>query len=172
MVNDFESVSVMLDFEVQRFTRRCCRTDHVFEPGELVYSALIAQQGKVIRKDFGEAAWEGPPAEAIGWWKSRVPDVHSTKMHWAPNDVIVHYFEQLEGNVAQEDLRYVLALLMIRRRIVRLEDTEANQGQGEVFVLYCPRNEREYRVKVAEPSAPRIGEIQSELAELLFSNKS
>jgi len=161
----------MLDFEVQRFTRRCCKSDRPFEPGEAVYSALVAKGADVIRQDFSEEAWSGPPEGTIGWWKSTVPDIHATKMHWAPNDVILHYFEQLEGSADKSDMRYVLALLMIRRRIVRLEETETDDAGSEVFVLYCPRNEREYRVEVVDPPGPRIGEIQDELAELLFANK-
>ncbi len=162
----------MLDFQVQRFTRRCCETERQFEPGDTVYSVLLAQGGDVIRKDYSQQAWSGPPEGSIGWWKSQVPDAHAAKMHWAPNDVILHYFEQLEDCAEKADMRYVLALLMIRRRIVRLEDTETDDGQGEVFVLYCPRNEREYRVKVVVPPEPRIGEIQNELAELLFADKT
>ena len=162
----------MLDFDVQRVTRQCCETDRQFEPGDTVFSVLVAEGANVVRKDFGEQAWSGPPDGTIGWWKSQVPDSHSTKMHWAPNDVILHYFEQLEGDTEKADMRYVLALLMVRRRIVRLEETESDEQGGEVFVLYCPRNEREYRVSVVVPPEPRVGEIQNELAELLFANKS
>ncbi len=161
----------MLDFEIQRFTRRCCVTDRQFEPGDVVYSALISQGSQVIRRDYGGESWQGPPEGTLGWWKSQVPDVHATKMHWAPNDVLLHYFEQLEGDAEKADMRYVLALLMIRRRIVRLEDTEVDDAQREVFVLYCPRNEREYRATVQVPSSTRVEEIQNELAELLFSDK-
>jgi hypothetical protein len=162
----------MLDFEVQRFTRQCCETQRQFEPGDIVYSALIADGADVVRKDFSDQAWEGPPAGTIGWWKSEVPDMHARKMHWAPNDVILHYFEQLEANEDQADVRYVLALLMIRRRIVRLEETEVDEHQREWFVLYCPKNEREYRLPVIVPVGARVEEIQNELAELLFANKS
>ncbi len=162
----------MLDFDVQRFTRHCCQTDRQFEPRDVVFSALVAVGGDVIRKDFSEQAWTGPPEGTIGWWKSQVPDAAATKMHWAPNDVILHYFEQLEGDTEKADMRYVLALLMIRRRIVRLEETEADGQDGDTLVLYCPRNEREYRVPTATPSESRVDEIQNELAELLFANKS
>ena len=92
-------------------------------------------------------------------------------MHWAPNDVILHYFEQIEEDDSKPDMRYVLALLMIRRRIVRLEDTEHDDQHREVFVMYCPRNEREYRVVVTSPTEARISEIQNELAELLFAGR-
>ena len=92
-------------------------------------------------------------------------------MHWAPNDVMLHYFDQLYEDDSQADMRYVLTLLMIRRRIVRLEDTERDERQQETFVLYCPRNEREYRVSVTTPTPERTEEIQNHLAELLLAGK-
>jgi hypothetical protein len=162
----------MLDFDVQRFTRRCAQSDRELQPGEEFYSVLVAEGASVIRRDYCSEAWEGPPPGAIGFWKSQVPDVHSRKMHWAPNDVILHYFEQLESEPEKADMRYVLALLMIRRRIVRLEDSETDDQGQEYDVLYCPRNEREYRVVVVTPTEPRIGQIQNELAELLFADSA
>jgi hypothetical protein len=159
----------MLDFEVQRFTRKCSVTDSILQPGEAYYSALISEGAHVARRDYSIAAWPGPPEGAIGWWKSEVPDVHSRKAHWAPNDVILHYFEQLYEDDSQADMRYVLTLLMIRRRIVRLEETERDDQDREVFVLYCPRNEREYRVSVSLPTVERVEEIQNFLAELLLA---
>ena len=116
---------------------------------------------------------EGPPEGTIGWWKSQVPDSHSTKMHWAPNDVILHYFEQLEGNTEKADMRYVLALLMVRRRIVRLEETESDDRKAAKCSCCIVRATS---ASIECPSwflrSPEIGEIQNELAELLFANKS
>ena len=57
---------------------------------------------------------------------------------------------------------------MVRRHILRLEDSEDESGK-EIMVLYCPRNEAEYRVPVVQPTQERINKIQSELELLLFS---
>ncbi len=159
----------MLDFDLQRCTRQCCETEAILQPGDEFYSALVRQGAHVLRRDYAAAAWTGPPSGTIGWWKAQVPDMHSRRVSWAPNDVIARYFEQLyEQPDAPPDLRYVLALLMIRRRIARLEDTEQDELGQETHVLFCPRNERAYRVVVATPTAERIGEIQQHLGELLF----
>ncbi len=90
-------------------------------------------------------------------------------MHWAPNDVMLHYFEQLEGDAAKADLRYVLALLMIRRRIVKLDDTDKDAEGHETLVLFCPRNEVEYKTPVVMPNEERTREIQDELGRLLYA---
>ena len=69
-------------------------------------------------------------------------------------------------------MRYVLALLLIRRRVVRLEETERDEQGREVSVLYCPRRETTYRVVVELPTDERTDEIQEELARLLFAGGS
>jgi hypothetical protein len=83
---------------------------------------------------------------------------------------MLHYFEQLGDSPDKQDVRYVLALLMIRRRIVRLEETEQDDQGQETLVLLCPRNESEYRVHVVIPGDDRAKEIQDELARLLFGD--
>lgn len=158
-----------MDFEVQRCTRRCAKTDREFQAGEEFYSVLIPEGANVARQDIAITAWEGPPEQNLGWWKSQMPDINERKLHWAPNDVMLHYFEQLDGLADSSDTRYVLALLMVRRRIVKLVETEHDAAGREVLVLYCSKNENEYKVPVLHPTADRAKQIQEELAKLLFA---
>lgn len=159
----------MLDFEVQRCTRRCAKTERELLPGETYYSALVSQGSGVARLDYAAEAWTGPPEGAIGWWQAKLPDANAHKMHWAPNDVMLHYFEELDCRPDQVDARYVLALLMVRRRILRLETTETDDQGQETLVLFCSRNDTEYRAVAASVSDERAAEIQSELAKLLYT---
>jgi hypothetical protein len=136
----------------------------------VVYSTLIPSGKDVIRRDYAADAWRGAPEDALGWWKSTIPDGNAKIVHWAPNDVMLHYFNELEGDSQAQDIRYVLTLLMIRRRVLRLEQTQWDDHGQELLVVYCPRNEAEYRVQVVMPSVERIAQIQQHLADLLFAN--
>ena len=158
-----------VDFDIQRCTRRCAKTDRELKAGESFYSALVSQGAEVVRVDFSVDAWEGPPPDAMCWWKSQMPHPHARKLHWAPNDVILHFFLGLEHQPDQLDTRYVLALLMIRRRIVRLEEMESDDSGAQTLILHCPRNEEEYKVTVMPPSQQRATQIQQELSKLLFA---
>jgi len=53
-----------------------------FAPGETYYSALVAEGAEVTRHDYAADAWQGPPAEAIGWWKSQIPNRTEGKKRW------------------------------------------------------------------------------------------
>jgi hypothetical protein len=160
----------MLDFEIQRCTRRCAKTARELQPGETFYSVLVAEGADVVRRDYCQEAWEGPPDGALGWWKSQVPEPSARKANWAPNDVLLDYFQRLDGQAGKDDVRYVLALLMVRRRIVRLEETETDDAGGETLVLFCPRDEMEHRVPVVMPDEQRAREIQEELSKLLYAD--
>jgi uncharacterized protein YbaR (Trm112 family) len=78
--------------------------------------------------------------------------------------------EGLEEQPDKKDMRYVLSLLLVRRRVLRVEETERGEGDVEVTVLYCARRETAYRVETTMPSDERIAEIQQELAHLLFAD--
>ena len=160
----------MLDFEVQRCTRRCAKTDREFAPGEVFYSVLVAEDSDVVRRDYCQQAWEGPPEDVVGWWKSQMPEANAKRADWAPNDVMLDYFQQLEQCAEKQDVRYVLALLMTRRRLLRLEDTETDEHGVETLVLFCSRNDTEYRVVSCVPEQQRAEEIQEELAQLLLAD--
>jgi hypothetical protein len=158
-----------LEYEFQRFTRHCATTGREIKPGETFYSTLVMEGARIVRQDFAADAWRGPPQGVLGWWKSQVPTESSRKIHWAPNDVMLELLEQWESDPAKLDSRYVLSLLLIRRRVLRLEETERNEAGQEVAVLYCPRRETTYRVITSVPDDQRAAEIQNELGRLLFA---
>jgi hypothetical protein len=80
----------------------------------------------------------------------------------------------------QQDLRYVLTLLLVRRKVLRLDlpvgeiggrSAQNDHRPGvETMFVYCPQRDATYEVPVAMPSAERIDEIQQRLSELLVAD--
>jgi hypothetical protein len=167
----FVCEAISLDYDVQRATRKCAKSGRELAPGETFYSVLMAEGAKVVRYDFAAEAWDGPADDALGWWKSQTPAAESKakKPHWAPNDVMLQLFDELAERPDQADLRYVLALLLMRRRVLRVEEADAGNSQSQTLQVYCPRRQAEYTVAVATPDAARAEAIQQELAKLLLS---
>ncbi len=159
----------MLDFDIQRCSRKCAVTGRELVPGEVFYSVLITEGGEIIRKDYAVSAWSGAPENSLGSWRARVPDQSTPKLVMAPHDLILQLFEELLNQGSSPELCYVLALLMVRRKIARIEETVKEVGGGDVLVIYSPKSEREYRVPVSEPPAARVPEIQEQISRLLFS---
>jgi hypothetical protein len=80
---------------------------------------------------------------------------------------MLHYFERLVEGAPAEDARYVLALLLVQRRVLRVVGNEKDPAGRDVLVLFCGRNQSEYRVAEVMPTDQRAAAIQQQLAELL-----
>jgi len=157
----------MTDYEVARPTRHCAASDRELKPGEEFFSALVVDGAELRRVDYSADAWQGPPEGSVGWWKSQIPEPGAQRPQWAPNDVMLEFFDELAEQPEQQDVRYVLALLLVRRRVMRLEDTERDPSGRETLILHCPRRDETYNVPATEPTAERIDAIQEQLAGLL-----
>lgn len=159
-----------MDYEVERCTRHCAQSGRELQEGEEFYSVLIAEKGQVHRHDYAVEHWSQAPATALAWWKSRMPTREAKKGQLAPNEVLLQLFAELEGVPEKADMRYVLALLLVRRRVLREEEVDRDEWGREVMTLYSPRDESTCQVEVTTPGDERIDEIQSELAKLLYAD--
>lgn len=156
-----------MDYDVKRCTRQCAATERELAPGETFYSELVVEGAETIRYDYSEAAWKGPHEKAVGWWKSQMPGADDRPKRWAPNDVMLQFFDELAAQPANQDMRCVLGLLLVRRRVMRLEESQYDEEGREIMVLFCPRRDETYKVPVLIPDPQRADQIQQELARLL-----
>ena len=174
---------MLTDYDVQRCTHRCAIEERELLPGEVFYSALFAAGAQVERRDYCQQAWTEPPADAIGWWKARIGVQATNKPKLAPNEVLLALFGQWADEADRADARYVLALLLVRRRVFRLEEPTEwthqaptdgtltdQQPAAHMLKLFSPKQDCWHEVVVATPSAERIEAIQAELFELLYAD--
>ena len=159
-----------MDYAIHKSTRRCHVTGRVLEEGETFYTALFVEGAELVRHDYAREAWKEPPEGALGWWKARVPHKEAQSAKLAPDEVLLQLFHELAEQPDKQELRFVLALLLVRRRLLKWENAEPTDDGQEVLVLTCPRDGGTYRVAATVPDAARAAEIQDELAQLLFAD--
>ena len=97
----------------------------------------------------------------------RCPTRTRRRAYWAPNDVLLNFFDELAAQPDKQDMRYVLALLLVRRRVMRMEEEQRDEAGHERLMLYCPRRDTQYEVPAVAPEPQRAEEIQQVLAKLL-----
>lgn len=166
---------MLLDFEVRTCSRSCAETGKELQPGEVYFSMLAIQgqeQGQAtetVRSDFSAEAWQGPSETSLGWWRSRVP-VKDEKPKLAPIDVMLNLFTALADQPADSQFRYLLGLLLIRRRVLRREDSIRNQADQEVLALSAPRRGESFELIVDEPNQEEAELIQQRMIDLLYGD--
>jgi hypothetical protein len=158
---------MLLDYDIAPCTRRCATTGRAFAPGESYYSALSMEGGTAVRRDFAAEAWPAPPLEAIAWWQMRAPGAASSHGRLAPNEALFDLFSALADEPAEAEFRYVLALLLLRRRLIKLERT-THDVRGDVLLFDCPQRQEQFEVVAHVPSTERMAELERRLGELLY----
>lgn len=128
------------DYKVGRCSRRCHLQDRPLTPGEWYYSVVTEgdEEQSLERIDISAQAWQGPPEGTVGWWKSRMPQAGPRKLKLAPDAVLVDLLKDVIDEepslqsdaeattlatdrqpILGDEMRFLLALLLLRRRLVQ-----------------------------------------------------
>lgn len=161
---------MLLDFDVRTCSRRCSSTDRELEPGDVYFSVLEAEGAELVRFDYSVEAWEGGPEDCVGWWRSRVPSKEGSRPKLAPTDVMLNLFVALDGRPGDEPFRYLLGLLLLRRRALRRDDAKRTEDGREVLTLFCPRRDEQFNLVVSEPDAALAEQLQQRMIDLLYGD--
>ena len=114
--------AMLLDFEVQRSHAPLCghrsraRTGRSLLLGARSARRRRGSQGLLQRGLDGRAR----SRRSVGG-KRAFPSRAAKKVKLAPNDVLLELFDELADRPEQQDLRYVLTLLLVRRRVLRFD---------------------------------------------------
>lgn len=160
----------MMDFQIKRTSRHCHATERELKPGELFFSVLVEEDGVLSRQDYCEEAWEGPIDGSIGWWRARIPETEGGRVYWAPRDVLLAYFDSIVEKADHTATTYVMGLLLVRKRILQLVDSEVTD-EGEFLELRYAKEKRTYKVPVVDLGDGQVNDIQRELADQLFTDQ-
>jgi len=150
-----------MDFNVRPVAQTCASTGKKLTPGRPCWSVLVEKDGRIVRLDYSEESWSGPPDGIIGYWECLIPEKPSPAMDL---DALFTYFLQLceSPNSVELDYQYVLALLMMRKRRLILEDSLEMDGQPTLRLIGAG-GEGPFDVVERELSDARIEELQNQL---------
>ena len=159
---------MMTEYQIQPNTRRCTVSGRELQPGERYFSVLLDEAGKFVRKDYGADAWHGSPVDAVGFWAGRVPAAGARRRPPIDDDMLLACFQRLEGRTEQasQHFRYVLALLLMRRKRFKFEEVRNDDGR-EVLVLKCGRTGARHEVANPHLTDEQMAAVQEDVFQAL-----
>jgi hypothetical protein len=151
----------MVDYQIQGNTRRCAVTGRELRPGEKVYTVLLDRAGKFVRQDYGGEVWQGPPADAYGFWVGKVHSPEGPRRPPIDDELLLDCFRRLEGqrDPKRVQFRYIVGLLLLRRKRLKFEEARTEAGQ-EVMKVRCTKSR-----EVFEVVNPGLGETEMETVQ-------
>lgn len=152
----------MQEYNVKPVGRVCAGTGEELEPGSQCHSVLVEKNGELLRLDYSEAGWVAPPAGILAHWRCEVPEPTTTAKKSLDVDDLMRQFEQLneEASPGQDKFRYVLALLLVQRRRLRLEATKTIDDQ-EFLEVTGVRGEGTFLIPDQQLDDAEVQELQN-----------
>ena len=159
-----------MDYQLKPLGKTCSQTGKPFDPGDVCYSAVVEKGNEWVRVDFSAGAWTGPPEGSLGYWKLTVPPRDQMRRHALDPDALLRHFEQLseDGSPAREKFRYVLALLLVQRRRLRITQTRSD-ADGAVLELTGVQGEGPFEVRDQQLAESEVAALQQEFETSLMA---
>jgi hypothetical protein len=157
----------MAEWKIQRKRGVCGGCERAYDEGEQHFSLLALADGEPARDDLCPGCFAGRDvAESLLWWRTR----HSVKRDKRLRlnfEALEALFLKLEGATEPRlrELRYVLCLLLMRKRRLKVRRIERG-AEGDFFVVARPRRVEELPVFAFDFTPERLGELKQELRAL------
>ncbi len=121
-------------YDVARPSWECALTGAALVPGEPYIATLIEEGDELIRKDVALSAWDAGerPENLFSFWRSVVPEPNEKKKLFVDDSVLMNLLERLADADQPQRLafRFVLALILMRKKLVRYDRTESRPTDG------------------------------------------
>jgi len=158
-----------MDWEIVKGQQKCQGCDKQFAEQEEYFSALYDQENKFVRKDFCTECWEKRGRESVySFWKTRcIPEEKKVKK-FVDDSVILDFFIRLQDATepSKKNFRYVLALLLMRKKLLKFDDVKKGEG-GEALVLSYPAEGRKFEVYNPQLTEEQIRQVTEEVGQIL-----
>jgi hypothetical protein len=158
-------------FDIGSPSGRCAVTGREFQEGEEFYTVLFEDGESFRRTDFSLEGWNGPPDGSFCHFKTRVPVKEKKRQLLVNAEVLTHFFERLadETEAVRIQFRFVLALILMRKRILRYESSATADG-SEVWTMTLMVNRSTHRVVNPRLTDEQIEGVSRQLSAILHSD--
>ena len=157
-------------YSVSRPAGKCAITGNPIAPGDAFMAVLNETPAGLERQDVLMDAWTQVDAsKALAFWKSVMPHPeHVKKKPFVDDEVLLTLFERLSdtAELQKQHFRFVLGLILMRKRLLAYESSETRDGQEHWIVK--PRG-RQDRLSMLNPhlSEDEVKAVSTQLGDIM-----
>jgi hypothetical protein len=155
-----------VQYNLGKVSQHCSDCGRKFQDKEEVFSSIVESETQLERRDFCSHCWQkrSKDGDCVFW--SRKFD-RKKKTPVFSKSAAFELFQRLaEGDTAQsQDFCYVLALLLMRKKVLHLESAEV-KGADRFLILRSSGAEKTYQVLEPVLSEDRLQYINQNLSEV------
>ena len=161
----------MDEWEIDKPLGQCYGTGKKIECGEEYFGALVETEEGLQRRDFCANYWQSEKPEVFCYWKTKLPSGDEKKQIFVDDEMLMAFFERLEGEREQEKInfRFVLALILMRKRRLKY-DSSKTEDDEEVWRLRIAGDKQFVEVINPHLDEEQIEQLSSQLSQILQVN--
>lgn len=159
----------MADWSISKTSGQCSKCNKEIEDGEQFFAALTVCDDGFERIDTCAECWEADKPEVFYFWKTkRLTADEQNKPVFIDDDMLLDFFDSLEDAKEQEKInfRFVLMLIMMRKRLLRYNTTDNLDGQ-ELWKLKVTGQKREVCVVNPHLSEDEIEKLSDNIGQIM-----
>jgi len=147
----------------------CSMTQHPIAPGEKFMAALRETPAGFERLDISLSAWpQFDRKDVIGYWQTVMPKHEQKKKVFVDDQVLCEIFERLAETIeaAKLNFRFVLGLILMRKRMIVYEDTRMD-GEKEIWQVRFRGRDDKLDLVNPKLDEQQVMEVSQQLSEIL-----
>ena len=163
------------DFKIQKTLGKCLACEKEIPAGQEIIALVKAGEEELTREDYHLQCWVEPlekqaaeSQDVIGVWRTKIPLKEEKKKLLIDDNLLKSFFIKLEGadKPAQINFRYVLALILMRKRILSYEGCEKNENV-ETWHMRMRGTKNYYNLIDPKLDATQISEVSQSMGEIM-----
>jgi len=158
----------MEQWPIRKPLGQCSGTGRKIEYGEEYFGALVETEQGLERRDYCCEYWERERPEVYCYWKTKLAPPEQKKQRFVDDDMLMAFFERLgrEQEAEKVNFRFVLALILMRRRRLRYERTVFRDGQ-EYWQLRIVGDKQTVDVLNPHLDESEVEQLSSQIGQIL-----
>jgi hypothetical protein len=156
-------------YSVARSLGKCNVCARDIATGEKLMGALREIPTGLERVDVCPACWEAfDKSNLLGFWQSIMPEATARKKTFVDDGVLCELFERLSdtAEAAKLNFRFVLGLILMRKRLIVYESTRIDDGR-EIWSVRFKGREDLLDLLNPKLNEQQVAEVSTQLGEIL-----
>lgn len=159
----------MADWEIKKPSGRCAGSGEPIPVGQEFYAALVETEQGLQRQDFSVQYWQTHQPAVYCYWKTRMPEPNQKKRLLVDEQMLMAFFDRLaeETEPQKVQFRFVLMLILMRKRRLKYESSRINANGQEVWTLRVVGQDRTAEVINPHLSDEQIQNLSEQMSQIL-----
>ncbi len=162
------------DYNISKTSERCRLCGANLQPGQQLVATVQENDDQFERMDYCPDCWEKRQSErgeegVFGVWRTRVPNPEEKKKLFVDDDLLINFFERLEGaeEPAKVNFRFVLALILMRKKLLIYDKSVKGEDGNETWRMHFKGSQQRCEVIDPHMDEEKIAQVSGSLGDIL-----